>query len=180
VWCCGNHILFNCVLPKFMWSCVRESMGCSWNPQSCSELLNLLRGLRGSHRRVVWYYFAAQSWALWNMHNKLAMKKIIPGHTADCIFETISFFQLWLPLGKERDKAVSAAALTKLKQIHTINRQPSTSSCEGIRCSIFISSLCTPFGLVSLAHNLSLLLFSLFYSVYKTKTSLFRSLIWVL
>ncbi|XP_071677232.1 uncharacterized protein [Lolium perenne] len=39
------HIFFLCPLARFMWSAVRELLGCSWNPTCFAELYRLLDGL---------------------------------------------------------------------------------------------------------------------------------------
>lgn len=56
------------------------------------------------------------------IRNKLAIGRIISDQPADYILKTTSLFQLWLPLGKEKDNALAAATLSKLKLIHSINR----------------------------------------------------------
>lgn len=53
-----DHILFLCALAKFLWSRVRESFSCNWDPRSFNDILTLLRvpevnriGSLGAHLR---------------------------------------------------------------------------------------------------------------------------------
>lgn len=55
----ADHIFFSCFLARFMWACVRETFGCSWNPAGAGELLAIAQGLVGRVSRVFWVCFAA-------------------------------------------------------------------------------------------------------------------------
>jgi hypothetical protein len=46
--------------------------------------------------------FAAQSWALWLIRNKLSIEKSFPKQPVDCFFKTAMFLQLWRPLLKAK------------------------------------------------------------------------------
>jgi hypothetical protein len=56
-----NHILFTCSLAKFMWSVIRQLLGCSWSPANFPQFYAITASLLGGQRRVIWSLFAAQS-----------------------------------------------------------------------------------------------------------------------
>jgi hypothetical protein len=60
-----NHIFFSCSLARFMWAGVREVLQCAWKPVGVGDFLIISRGFSGPMRRLVWFTFAAQCWALW-------------------------------------------------------------------------------------------------------------------
>jgi hypothetical protein len=97
-----SHIFFFCVLASFMWRGIREAFGVQWNPQSLPDFLSILIQLTPSMRQSFWVLFAAQSWALWLIRNKLAIENSFPKQPADCFFKTAMFLQLWRPLLKEK------------------------------------------------------------------------------
>lgn len=80
-----DHLLFQCALVLFLWSCAHQCFGVSWCPFSMQDLLGLLRNIQGQSRRL--------AWVLWTIHKKLAIKIIIPSHPANCIFKWLLFFQ---------------------------------------------------------------------------------------
>jgi hypothetical protein len=43
------------------------------------------------HRRAVWILFAAQSWALWHIRNKIAIEIVFPNQPADGVLKTLLF-----------------------------------------------------------------------------------------
>jgi hypothetical protein len=86
-----DHIFFSCVLAKFMWSGIRAMLNVSWNPSSFAQFYQIISPLLHNHRVDVWILFAAQSRALWHIHNKFAMENSFPNQLVDCLFKTILF-----------------------------------------------------------------------------------------
>jgi hypothetical protein len=68
-----DHIFFQCVIAKFFWSGVRAMFSVNWNPRSRQEWLVVLEPLNPRCERMLWTYFAAQYWALWNTRNKFTI-----------------------------------------------------------------------------------------------------------
>jgi hypothetical protein len=97
-----SHIFFSCVLASFMWSGIREAFGVQWNPENLSDFLSILNQLTPTVRQSFWVLFAAQSWALWLIRNKLTIENSFPKQPADCFYKTAMFLQLWRPLLKEK------------------------------------------------------------------------------
>jgi hypothetical protein len=99
-----DHIFFSCHLASFAWSGIREALGVQWNPQSFQDFFGTLNSLPSSFKSAIWMLFAAQSWALWNIRNKITIEHKLPSQPADCFFKTSIFLQLWRPLLKNKLK----------------------------------------------------------------------------
>jgi hypothetical protein len=97
-----SHIFFSCVLARFVWSGIREAFGVQWNPNNLVDFLAILQQLTPIVRQAFWILFAAQSWALWLIRNKLTIENSFPKQPADCFYKTVMFLQLWRPLLKEK------------------------------------------------------------------------------
>jgi hypothetical protein len=97
-----NHIFFSCVFARLLWSGIREAFGVQWNPTSLADFLVILQQLTPIVRQAFWILFAAQSWALWLIRNKLTIENSFPKQPADCFYKTAMFLQLWRPLLKEK------------------------------------------------------------------------------
>jgi hypothetical protein len=94
----GYHIFFVCDLATFAWSGIREAFGVQWNPRTFQDFFVIVNFLAPGFKQAIWLLFAAQSWALWNIRNKITIEHKLPSHPADCIFKTSLFLQLWRPL----------------------------------------------------------------------------------
>jgi hypothetical protein len=70
----ADHIFFSCGFTAFMWSGIRTMLQVTWNPTSFAHFFQIISVLSPGHRRVVWILFAAQSWMLWHIHNKIAIE----------------------------------------------------------------------------------------------------------
>jgi hypothetical protein len=106
-----------------MWSGIREAFGVQWNPQSLPDFLAILSQLTPSVRRSFWFLFAAQSWSLWLIRNKLTIENSFPKQPADCFFKTAMFLQLWRPLLKEKLDAMVEALRSLYRQTRVISTQ---------------------------------------------------------
>jgi hypothetical protein len=93
-----DHIFFVCDLAAFAWSGIREAFGVQWNPRTFQEFFAIVNSLAPGFKQAIWLLFAAQSWALWNIRNKITIEHKLLSHPADCIFKTSLFLQLWRPL----------------------------------------------------------------------------------
>ena len=123
----ATHMFFSCPLARFSWSVFRQLLGCSWSPGNFAHFFALLSSLSGQRRRVVWHLFVAQSWALWNVRNKLSIEHKIIKHPADIIYKTLIFLQLWCLNAKPVDRSRLGELVGRLKLLYTSNR-PSRSS----------------------------------------------------
>jgi hypothetical protein len=114
-----NHIFFGCNLARFMWAGVRELLGCDWNPAGAGQFLGLVQGLSGALRRLVWFTFAAQSWALWNIRNKLAIEGRLINNPADAILHMSLNMQRWRVLVRPRDRRLLDEAMLEVRRLRT-------------------------------------------------------------
>jgi hypothetical protein len=88
-----NHIFFTCPMSRFMWAGIRDILQCGWNPAGAGECLAIAEGLLGPFRRLVWFTFAAQCWARWNICNKLTIEGKLIGNPTDAFFQMSIFMQ---------------------------------------------------------------------------------------
>jgi hypothetical protein len=65
---------FSCPLAGFMFARIWDILHCDWNPTGAGGFLAIAQGLLGPFRRLVWFAFVAQCWALWNIRNKLTIE----------------------------------------------------------------------------------------------------------
>jgi hypothetical protein len=72
----------------------------------------------------VWILFAAQSWALWHIRNKIMMEQSFPNQPADCELKTYLFLQQWCPLLKTKDLAAVEILKELLRKLHQDTRSP--------------------------------------------------------
>jgi hypothetical protein len=114
-----NHIFFSCHLARFMWAGVRELLGCNWNPAGAGDFVALAHRLPGPLRRLVWFTFAAQSWALWNIRNKLTIEGKLINNPADAFAKMSIYMQSWRVLVRPRDRAaLLEVALGEVRRLH--------------------------------------------------------------
>jgi mannosylglycoprotein endo-beta-mannosidase len=102
-WETADHIFFQCPLAQFLWSGVREMLSVSWNPYSRMDWFIILDSLGERSKRLMWIFFAAQSWALWTTRNKFTIERKFPRQPADITFKLMLSLQLWRPLQKPKD-----------------------------------------------------------------------------
>jgi hypothetical protein len=98
-----DHIFFNCVLAKFMWSDIREMFRVQGNPASFSQFTQILHNLHGKVRNIIWILFATQSSKLSSTINNLSIEASFPCQPADCFCKDNLFMQQWRPLLKQTE-----------------------------------------------------------------------------
>jgi hypothetical protein len=123
----AGHIFFSCSLAKFAWSAIRQILDCNWNPGNFPQFHAILSSLAGRARRLLWFLFLAQAWALWNIRNKLTIEKKVINHPANVIFKTAIFIQLWSGKAKPSDRDGLRWLENKLRELYTAVRPEHTS-----------------------------------------------------
>jgi hypothetical protein len=125
----ADHIFFTCGFAGFIWSGIRAMINVTWNPTSFARFFQIIYVLSYGHRRLCGFFlwlraflFAAQSWALWHIHNKIAMENSFPNQPADCVLKTLLFLQQWRPLFKNKDLAAVEILEELLRQLHRDTR----------------------------------------------------------
>lgn len=100
-----DHVLFNCVLAKFIWSCIREILLWDRVPVSLDDLHMNWLGKRGAnYYHVDLFSFAAIAWTLWTVRNKGAMERVFPKQPSAVFFQLMSCLQRWQILLKDHDR----------------------------------------------------------------------------
>jgi hypothetical protein len=82
----------------------------------------LAQGVSGSLRRVVWFAFAAQCWALWNIRNKLTIEGKMIGNPTDALFQMSIHMQHWRVLVKPKDHALLDVAMNEVRRLYARTR----------------------------------------------------------
>jgi hypothetical protein len=114
----ASHIFFNCPLAQFALSSIRELLGVDWDPKCFADLFAILQHFHGGHKHFLWVLFAVQRWALWTTRNKFSIEAKFPSWSANSIFKTNVFLQMWRPLQKPEALPSLDEAATKLKEIY--------------------------------------------------------------
>ena len=98
MWCGDNedrdHILFRCIMARFMWSAVRSATGSSWNPSGFSDFYRRAAATSGRDKRMAWLGFGALAWSLWTTRSKALIEGVFIRHLADMLYKMVSFLRL--------------------------------------------------------------------------------------
>ena len=98
-----THILFSCPAARFLWNVVAEALGPEWQAQDLGEFLEVQANRTVRRRRLFWLVFAAMTWALWTIRNKMVIERVFLRHASDSVFKFLAFLQQWHPLCRQRD-----------------------------------------------------------------------------
>jgi hypothetical protein len=99
-----HHIIFACPAARFLWSFIAEALGPEWQAFDLGEFLEARANHTGGRRRLLWLVFAAMSWALWTIRNKMVIEHIFLRRASDSVFKFLAFLQQWYPLCRQRDR----------------------------------------------------------------------------
>jgi hypothetical protein len=107
-----NHLLFKCHLAKLVWSMLQNIFELDFCPRSLEDLSIIwLQGKGPLPNRLVMFFFAGFTWALWTTRNKMAIEKSFVKASTDVIYVAVSLLQRWSILLKEKDKERVSQAL---------------------------------------------------------------------
>ena len=122
----GPHILFTCPAARFLWNFVHEALGPAWQAPDLGEFLEIQANRTGERRRLFWLVFAALTWTLWTIRNKMVIERIFLRRASDSMFKFLAFLQQWHPLSRQRDRGQLDDMLARL--VETAWRISSTTS----------------------------------------------------
>jgi hypothetical protein len=122
----ADHIFFSCSLARFLWSVVRQLLECRWSPSSFAQFFAIVSCYSGRQRRLIWTLFAAQSWTLWNIRNKLAIEGKLIGNPADIFYQLSLHMQCWRVLVRPRDRDLLDLAVGGVRRLYARTRSEST------------------------------------------------------
>ena len=97
-----NHIFFECVLARFVWSGVRSMLGVQWQPLTFGDTFTLFNSYEGKTRKALWILFVVLCWALWTTRNKFCIEEVFPRQPAYVLFKSLIFLQQWRPVIKPK------------------------------------------------------------------------------
>lgn len=101
----ADHVLFQCVLARFVWHCVKEILIWGRIPGSLDDLhLNWLDKRGANDYHIGLFSFAALAWTLWKIRNKMVIEKTFPKQPIEVIVKFVTCLQRWRMLTKEADR----------------------------------------------------------------------------
>jgi len=100
----ANHILFGCVVAKFVWGCFKEALGWDRMPRNITDFLASWIPLRCQDYHLKLFQFAIVAWALWTNRNKMAIEHKFPASLTDVLHKIDFFSQKWRGLLPEKDR----------------------------------------------------------------------------
>ena len=122
----GTHILFSCPAARFLWNFIYEALGPAWQASDLGEFLETQANRTGGGRRLFWLVFAALTWTLWTVRNKMVIERIFLRHGSDSMFKLLAFLQQWHPLSRQRDRGQLDDMIARM--LETARRLASPSS----------------------------------------------------
>ena len=122
----GTHILFTCPAARFLWNFVHEALGPAWRASDLGEFLEIQANRTGERRRLFWLVFAALTWTLWTVRNKMVIERIFVRRASDLMFKLLAFLQQWHPLSRQQDRGQLDDMLASL--LETVRQLSSLSS----------------------------------------------------
>ena len=101
----ANHVLFQRVLAKFVWSCFKEIFGWRRCPESLEDFhLYWLDVWGANNYHIGLFSFAALAWTLWKTKNKMAIERTFRKQPSEVVFKFMSCLQRWRVLIKEEER----------------------------------------------------------------------------
>ena len=101
----ADHILFTCIVARFLWTCFKEVLGWERIPVGWQDFLDtwIPLGCKDYHTKL--FLLTMVTWALWTSRNKRTIEGKFPRKPSDLLFKTKSFLQRWKPLLRRDDQA---------------------------------------------------------------------------
>ena len=99
-----DHILFQCILPKFVWACFKEILGWDQVPQNLFHMLDHWIPLGCPEYDLKFFAFVIVAWALWVTRNKIRLQQLFPRSPISILFKSASFMQRWSVLLREANR----------------------------------------------------------------------------
>lgn len=87
----ANHILFQCVMARFVWVSFKEVLGWERVPGGLSDFFNHWAPWGNADQHLKLFIFAIVAWALWVTRNKIRIQKSFPRSPIVILYK-INFF----------------------------------------------------------------------------------------
>lgn len=112
----GDHILFSCILARFVWACIKEALDWERTPVGLQDFLNYF-GQVGSHNLgLVLFCLAIVLWGLWTTRNKYAIEGTFATYPTEILFKIHVLMQKWKGLLKEEDRGLLEDKIKQAKE----------------------------------------------------------------
>ena len=99
-----DHVLFQCVMAKFVWTSFKEALGWERVPSNMADLLTHWIPLGCADYDVNFFLFVIVAWAMWTTRNKIMIQKCFPRSPIVTLYKVNSFMQKWWVLLRVPDR----------------------------------------------------------------------------
>ncbi|RLN39911.1 hypothetical protein C2845_PM01G23220 [Panicum miliaceum] len=99
-----DHILFQCIIARFVWSCFKEALGWDKCPFSLEEVYREWIPLGCAKFNLKPFSFAIIWWGLWLSRNKMRMEHKFPVQPCNVLLSISFKIQRWMILLEPADK----------------------------------------------------------------------------
>lgn len=101
----SDHLFFQCHLARLVWGVLRDVFRVGECPRSLGEFSDSwLLGKGPLPDRLLIFFLAGFSWAIWTARNKMAIEQKFPKAPTDIIYCAVSLMQRWSILSKDGDR----------------------------------------------------------------------------
>ena len=83
---------------------IAEALGPEWQAEDMVGFLEVQANRVGRRRRLFWLVFAAMTWTVWTIRNKMVIEHVFLRRASDSVFKLLAFLQEWHPLCRQRDR----------------------------------------------------------------------------
>jgi hypothetical protein len=81
----ADHILFECLLSKFVWTRLKQAMGWERVPLNFQDFFDNWLPLQDKHYKLKLFGLANVVWVLWNVRNKMSIEGVFPNDPANTL-----------------------------------------------------------------------------------------------
>ena len=110
-----NHVLFQCVMARFVWASFKEALGWDRVPTSLTDIFDHWIPLGCKDYELKLFTFVIIAWALWVSRNKIRIQKCFPDSPISILYKTKFFMQRWAVLLRATDREKLATCYSSLE-----------------------------------------------------------------
>jgi len=99
-----DHIMFTCVLARFIWTCLKEALGWVRIPNNLGDFLEIWLPTGTRDYQLKLFVFSFLFWGLWTTRNKSSIDGVFPKSPTEPLFKILSFLQKWRLVLKEHNR----------------------------------------------------------------------------
>lgn len=87
----ADHLFFNCILAKTVWTCFKEALGWNKIPQGLQEVFDEWIPLGSHNYHVKLFILSIVLWGIWNVRNKMCIEKVFVGSSKEIFLQIVGF-----------------------------------------------------------------------------------------